>query len=178
MIKKILAGVSFSLVLFVMSLDVMAYENPIQSIIDCTKINDDNARLDCFDTNTKKLIPSEKSVSNAYKDEPTKIDKEGKIDAFGQSHLKSSPIQAVREEQKKQDQELTNITLKVVKYSYTAYNKFVLYMENGQIWKQKDKVKARLPKGEFEVEIRKNAFNGFNMFLPTKKAMIRVERLK
>jgi len=66
----------------------------------------------------------------------------------------------------------------VVKYIYTGTKKFVLFMENGQVWKQKDDGRIRLPKGKFEVDIKKGMVGGYNMIVPTRKSLVKVKRLR
>jgi len=101
------------------------------------------------------------------------------ISNFGKRQLRASPVKAVREAQKTAEKkELKNIRLKVVKYIYTGTKKFVLFMKNGQVWKQKDDGRVRLPKGEFDVEIKKGMVGGYNMIVPTRKSLVKVKRLR
>lgn len=174
MIKRV---VIFSLFLgsaVFMSNQAQAYQ--LQSILNCTKITENESRLACFDSEAKKMIVSGTSVLNTKKAMPTK---EEQIDDFGKKQLRKSPVKKVKEEQKKEEEKLLKaIKLTVVNVAYTTTKKFVLFMENGQIWKQKDGERVRLPKGEFEVEIKKSMVSGFNMIVPTKRTFIRVKRLK
>ncbi len=150
-----------------------AQADQFQSILDCTKIMEDQKRLACFDAVSKKLV---NSGVNIVKAKPTK---EEKIADFGKKQLSRSPVKKVQQAQKKEEEkELKAIKLTVVDVAYTLTKKFVLFMENGQIWRQKEGKRVRLPKKKFEVEIKKGMVGGFTMTVPTKKSLIRVFRLK
>ncbi|MCF6196707.1 MAG: hypothetical protein L3J50_08390 [Emcibacter sp.] len=153
-----------------------AQADQLQSFLGCAKISNNERRLLCFDTVTKNAIDSNIIQGSPHEVRATK---EQKIANFGKTQLRESPIKKAREEQKKaEDKELKEIRLKVEKFIYTASKKFVLFMDNGQIWKQKDGNRIRLPKGEFEVIIKKGMLGGYNIIVPTKKTLIRVKRLK
>jgi len=148
---------------------------PLADMLECAKITEDIGRLACFDAvvkNTQTTVKA-KIIKN-------KVEKEQEeIANFGKGQLRASPVKEIREKQRKiEDKALKKITLKVRKFTYTASNRFVLFMENGQVWKQKDSGRIRLPKGEFSVMIKKGLIGGYNMIVPTKKQLIKVERLK
>lgn len=152
-------------------------------LIKCPVIKEDTQRLACFDEAAKNMLGSvvralgaEERVSAVEKNKPTREDK---IDDFGKGNLRVSPLKDVREKQKQVvETKLKVITLTVVKVVKTSLDKFVLYMENGQVWKQKDDGRIRLPKGDFKVEIKKGMMGSFNMIVPNRKSFIRVKRLK
>lgn len=152
-------------------------------LLKCPTISEDASRLACFDDAAKKMLGSvvrslgtDEAVSSAEKTKPTREDK---ISDFGKGQLRASPVKEVREQQKKEIKtELKAITLTVVKVVTTKLNKFVLYMGNGQVWKQKEGARIRLPKGEFKVEIKKGMMGSFKMYVPNRKSFIRVKRLK
>ncbi|PCJ41040.1 MAG: hypothetical protein COA81_07825 [Alphaproteobacteria bacterium] len=153
-----------------------AQADQIQSFFGCAKITDNDQRLACFDLAAKKAVGSDIAQNRPHE---VKVTKEQKVANFGKTQLRESPIKKAREEQKKaEDKELKEIRLKVEKFVYTASKKFVLFMDNGQIWKQKSGGRIRLPKGEFEVKIKKGMLGGYNIIVPTKKTLIRVKRLK
>ena len=144
----------------------------IQSFIECSKIADNISRLACFDRAAQKI-----SGAVATHDSPPTRKQE--INNFGKQQLRASPVRAVREAQKTAEKkELKDIRLKVVKHVYTSTRKFVLFMENGQVWKQKDDGRIRLPGGEFYVEIKKGMIGGYNMIVPTRKSLVKVKRLR
>ena len=175
--RAIIFSIIFGSAVFT-SNQVQAYQ--LQSIFDCTKIAKNENRLACFDAASKALIDS-----GDYKvvvKEPV-FTKEEKVANFGKAQLRSSPAKKIREKQKKEEKaqsakELKEIKLAVVEVTYTTLNKFILFMENGQIWKQKSNGRIPLPKGKFEVVIKKAIFNGYNMIVPTKKSIIKVKRLR
>lgn len=154
----------------------LARADQLQSFMGCIEITADAKRLACFDAASKKMIDSGTGVLAVEKARPTK---EEQISDFGKKQLRKSPIQKIREKQKKEDDKaLKKIKLTVVEVAYTTSKKFVLFMENGQVWKQKEGIRIRLPKGKFEVEIKKGMVSGYNMIVPTRRSLIRVKRLK
>lgn len=153
-----------------------AQAGQFQSIIDCTKIIRDEKRLACFDMVSEKPGDSGAGVLGTIKAKPTQ---EQEIADFGRQQLHKSPVKKVQEDQKKEKgKELKKVKLTVVNVVYTSTRKFVLFMENGQVWKQKEGKRIRLPKKNFEVEIKKGMVGGFNMIVPRNRSLIRVSRLK
>jgi len=148
-----------------------------QPFRDCSKIAENDSRLACFDSAAKKISSAVTDQNNNRKVELTR---ENQVENFGKSQLTSSPVKAVREkvQQEEKEKKLDNIKLKVVKYTYTKSKKFVAFMENGQVWKQNEGRKIHLPKGEFDVTIKKGLIGGYIMNIPGKKSFIRVKRLK
>ncbi|MBL4895033.1 MAG: hypothetical protein JKY59_09255 [Emcibacter sp.] len=153
----------------------VAQAGPFQSILDCKEITEDAKRLACFDAASQRMINDRTAGLKVEKNRPTKEDQ---VASFGKSQLRSSPVKAVREKEIKQEKNLSHVTLTVKKIAYTKSKKVVIFMKNGQVWKQKEGGKIRLPKGEFEVEIRRGAIGGYNMTVPNKRSFIRVKRLK
>ncbi|NOZ65538.1 MAG: hypothetical protein GXP00_03420 [Alphaproteobacteria bacterium] len=153
-----------------------AQADQVNSFLNCTKISENESRLACFDSAAKEM---QNPVMSKVKQREVKITKEQKVANFGKNQLRVSPVKKVREERKKEENKaLKEIRLKVERYVYTASKKFVLFMKNGQVWKQKDGGRIRLPKGEFEVKIKKGLISGYNMIVPNKRTIIRVKRLK
>lgn len=152
-------------------------------LLKCPVIKEDAIRLACFDDAAKNMLGAvvgslgtEKKIFPVEKVKPSG---ENRIDGFGKGQLRASPVKEVREKQNKVvEAELKAITLTVVKVAITKLNNFILYMENGQVWKQKGGGKVHLPKGGFEVEIKKGAMGGFKVILPNRKSFVRVKRLK
>ncbi|PCI48259.1 MAG: hypothetical protein COB49_06145 [Alphaproteobacteria bacterium] len=153
-----------------------ARADQLQSFMVCANITEDIKRLACFDGASKKM--PEPATGVAAVAEPQAV-REKQIADFGKKQLRKSPVKEVRKAQKKEDDKgLKAIKLTVVDVAYTITKKFVLFMENGQIWKQKEDKKVRLPKGKFEVVIKKGLIGGYNMTIPSKRTFIRVKRLK
>ncbi len=166
MISVVLGGIVFG--------GAPARADQLQSFLKCAEITDDLRRLICFDAAAKNT--DEIAAPPVKEATPSR---EQQVADFGKSQLRSSPVKEVKEKEKqREEKELGEIRLKVVKSAYTASKKFVVYLENGQIWKQKDNGHIRLPKGEFEVVIKKGVFGSFNMIVPTRKTLIKVKRVK
>ena len=157
-----------------------------KEVLSCVKINEDTARLACFDKMAKSVLTVQqyekveqerKAALLAKKEE----ERRKAIEAFGEGNLAQSPIKEVREEKQRKDEEIKEadqVTLTVKKYKYLKSKKFVMYMTNGQIWTQKESKRIPLPKGQFDVQIKTGVFGSYNMIVPTRKALIRVKRVK
>ncbi|MBL4801629.1 MAG: hypothetical protein JKY45_07015 [Emcibacter sp.] len=173
MIKKTAIFVTLSL--SVANVGGLAQAGQMQPILDCIKITENAERLRCYDKASQKIINAGMQGSNIVISKPTKADQ---VADFGRAQLRTSPVKAIREQEKKEDKSLDTIRLSVTKYTYTASGKVVFFMKNGQAWKQKDGGKIHLPKGGFDVRIKKGVIGGYNLFVPNKKSFIRVKRLR
>lgn len=146
----------------------LAHGAQLQSFMTCSQIKDNVNRLACFDDISSKVKLSNLPPSKAQK-----------VENFGKAQLRSSPIKKIREDIKKEEKkDLDEVTLNVRKLVFTTTNNFVLFMENGQVWKQKNSGTHRFPKGKFSVTIKKGALGSYNMRVPNKKAMVKVKRIK
>ncbi len=77
--------------------------------------------------------------------------------------------------------EINAIRMRIVRYGLSAYGKSVLYMSNGQVWRQTDSLRAlRFNKDDAyaDVVIRKAVFGSFKMTVAKLGRTIRVKRVK
>ena len=85
------------------------------------------------------------------------------------------------EKQKKEKKRKERITSKITDFATTSAGYFIIFLENGQVWRQRksDSVVVRLSKyKEYEVEIKRGAISGYRMVIPGASRTIVVERLK
>jgi hypothetical protein len=61
---------------------------------------------------------------------------------------------------------------------WSPRKQFAVYLENGQVWMQKDNQRVRFPDGDFTVKIEKGAFGSYRMIIPGKTSFVRVVRYK
>ncbi|NOZ43083.1 MAG: hypothetical protein GXP02_07980 [Alphaproteobacteria bacterium] len=171
MIKRaVIFSIGFGSILFVTS---PAQADQLQAFLKCRTIAKDASRLACFDAVAQKSavahhVPVDRAAVKA-----------AEVNNFGKGQLRNSPVKQIREARKKAVRKTLNtIRPKVVKYLYTNSGKFVLFMKNGQVWKQQDDGWIHLPKGEFKVKIEKGAFSSYNMIVPGRISIIKVKRLR
>jgi len=154
----------------------MANANEIKSFMACKKIVENEKRLACFDTAAEEIFQSGGMTSVI---EHKKLTQKDQVANFAKSQLRTSPVKLVREEEKKiKKEDLTEIKLKVIKVVFSTTKKFILFMENGQIWKQKESGRFHFPKNDFDVTIKKSFIGGYNMIVPYHRSLVKVKRLK
>jgi|GEM_PF-746177 len=139
---------------------------------ECGALENDNDRLSCFD----KVLANANAavVENAAVDasppvlaatETAEEDKEN----FGLSELQraekedATPDPVVREKLKKERENKKTLRAKVVQRYQTLRGKFVLVLDNGQIWEETDNSNLRLPKRDLEVIIKRGFLGNYKL---------------
>jgi len=169
----------------------------LEKLGQCAQIADDKERLACYDA----LSPR---VKDALATPPAKLDHEPTKDEqkswFGfdvgglfnstptapqttpqQFGQESTP--AVKQEEKKVEaEEIDSITVGVTDYSYTPFGKFIVFLENGQVWRQQEGDADRAhfsgaPKDN-KVTITRGAFGSYNMQVNDSHHQYKVVRVK
>jgi hypothetical protein len=90
--------------------------------------------------------------------------------------------QVARRSQSKADAD-PPVRASVVSVSFVGYERLVVELDNGQIWRQTNGDRANVARDlrneqTFEVEMRKTGLGGYRMYLVPLERTIRVERLK
>ncbi len=145
------------------------------NLISCSKITSDNARLHCFD----KLVPRSNKQAVAVLTPavvPTKspspiIDErkleQKRVDSFGEEHLKKT----------KEKQAPKSIVATVTKLKKLIRGQWVIFLENGQKWQQKDTARLNLKVGN-KVRLDKGAMGAVYLYKEGTHRSIKVKRLK
>lgn len=148
---------------------VLAKEAPLNDkLLSCSQINENQARLTCFDAFVEKHQRADKKargVSAPIKSKPSKQN----TDDFGKEHVKKTSEERAKE--------ITTIKLTISALSKTVYGKWKISFENGQKWQQKDSVKLSLKKGQ-RVVLSKGALNAVYLQKENTNKRISVKRLK
>ena len=141
-----------------------------QKIEKCRTITSDQDRLTCYDVIgvSESSYSREEPFGKPEVEEPRMSSPEA---SFGAERVDKSPAE-------KEASEVQSITSKVTKVVWSPRKQFAVYLDNGQIWMQKDSQRVRLPEGEFEVTIEKGALGSYRMLVPGKKSFVRVVRYK
>ncbi len=105
----------------------------VANTISCLNIENDNTRLNCFETNAKKL-GSVFPLAKLSKEERTQ-----KIESFG-------VVQTVNAIVGKEKQDLEKISAIIKDNDFVDLTKIRIYLQNGQIWRQVDSTPYRGPK--------------------------------
>lgn len=149
--------------------------SPLSFIYKCAEIADSTKRLNCYDTNISTLRLAEKNEEIIAIDIDTA--KQIKREAFGFS-LPS--LGALKLPQIGKDEKVDSIVLGV-KSIRTQGSRYVITMENGQVWKETGGHLTRLPKGKLTATIKPKALGSFLLILDnghSRKRNMRARRVK
>ncbi len=168
-------------------------DNLLRSLRNCATLTDAPARLACYDRLAPQFQPQAQTAAPAPP--PTKEEKESwfglsnllgggeekpqaKPEQFGEERIEKTPEQL---EEAKKD-EIDSITAKLSDYATNAYGKFIVFLDNGQVWTQlqADSGKAHFARNPKDVTVTvERAFLGsYSMTISDNVKMFKVKRLK
>lgn len=140
----------------------------------CGQINSTNERLSCFDAlvvGTSKSDVSKESKKTVIpvivETNKVPLAQKKEVDDFAKEHLKIAD----------EDKGLESITSTVTKLKKLLRGQWVIDLDNGQQWQQKDSANIKLKKGNI-VRIQKGAMGAIYLFKEGSHRSIRVKRLK
>lgn len=172
------AALAATLLFFGLSQNVSA-QNLAPALLECRNITDAADRLDCFDKLAGSL--DEQAVLAAQEQAPEPGDEEAAPvltaeQSFGLEDLPS-------EQKKKREEKTESLTASVVDIGRNGRGKYVIILENGQVWRQltADTSKLRVPRSGAEgisVEIKRKMFGAHMLSLDGDNRSIKVERIK
>jgi len=169
----------------------------LEGLQKCARVSDDKARLACYDSLAK---PAEVALSRPP--EPREADhpptpQEQKAwfgfdlsglfgsspsqqttpQKFGSENLPSTHAKVAAAET-----ELDNITAGVAELAFTPFGKFILILDNGQVWRQlqgdADTAHFKKPAGNNKVTISRGFIGSYNLMINDSTKTFKVERLK
>lgn len=173
-----------------------ARDDVLEAVGRCAALADDKARLDCYD----KLAPR---VKNALATPPASLDRPpttaeqrswfgfdvGSLFGGGSS-APTTPEQFGKERTQQaqaartagEAQAVDSITAGVTDVAFNPFGRFVLFLDNGQIWRQLegDADKAHFPgkPKDNKVTISRGALGSYNMTINDSAKVFKVTRLK
>jgi len=183
MMKSYLISVAISLGIVLGVSSAGQAQGLTSNLIECRDINNDPDRLACFDQLVGALTTREIADASAIEDKaedetppPVVLTAE---ERFGVGDLRKSDDDKKREEKEK----IKSLTASVVDIARNGYGKYVVILENGQVWRQlkADSGKLRVPKSGAEgmrVEIKRRSLGAHALYLAGENRGIRVERIK
>ena len=137
---------------------------------ECVKIEDDTARLECFDS----LFLDIKDIEEANE---VIIEQDEKQIIENESYEQKNFGLSIKQRQKDSKEEL-KINSKILSVSQKLNFQLVIILENGQIWQSVEKIRDIRLRDGFEVEITEGFLSGYTLRVPGKKIKIRVRRQK
>ena len=135
----------------------------------CAEIANNESRLHCFDGLVKKSALPEISATALVVAPKVVKDKTQaeKVDDFAKGQVKKTV----------EEQGLQSITATISKLKQLLRGQWVIYLENGQKWQQKDSDKIKLKVGD-KIRIKKSAMGAIYLYKEGSHRSIRVKRLK
>lgn len=170
--------------LFSVSLSVHAATPTLKG---CAAIENPVERLACYDTLAGRL-PAETAKTNDTA--PSTVDSvASKAAAIVPAAFAETPVDpAVKPapdaeaifglEHKQKEEQPEELQLKWTKKSQDAYGKWIIFMENGQVWRQTDTAVFGFNNPEQQVVISRGILGSFFLVEPDGKKRIRVIRVK
>lgn len=170
-------------------------EDLLQAINKCSTIGDDKARLGCYDAAAPRVRDVVSVPPAAMTTPPTKEEEKSWFGfnlggLFGGSAPAQTTPQQFGQETTPQvqqnvetaKQEVDSISAGVTEYSYTLDRKFIVFLDNGQVWRQMqgDTTVAHFNKAAKDntVTIERGAFNSYDLSINDSNQTIKVIRVK
>ena len=171
--------------------------NLLQELSQCATIADNNARLACYD----RLSPRVKQAAEAglpatARRQPTEQEQKSWFgfdigDLFGTSpktqttpeEFGSETTQKAKQERAEEEPKtIDSISAGVTDYAFTSLGKFVVFLDNGQVWKQlqSDSGAANFKKkpSDNTVTITRGFLGSYNLTLNDTGGLMKVTRVK
>lgn len=163
-----------------------------RGLIHCASLETPDARLVCFEALAAMVIPETTGMVGALVPKkprteamvsPDVAEQAQKKQTFGADRVKQSTQSATTTEDGKPDtkkeKKPKGVTYNVVRATKDGEGRYILRMENGQIWRQIEPSYIRVPKdGAFEVRIVKGRFGDYKLRVGGKGRLSRVIRIK
>jgi hypothetical protein len=173
-------------------------DDVLEALGKCAAVADDKDRLACYDALTPRVKDALAVPPESLSHEPTKEEqkswfgfdfgallngdgspKQTTPAQFG-SDTVAAPPQAAGAPPP--DEEIESITAGVVDYSFTPFGKFIVFLDNGQIWRQVegDSDQARFLKNakDNKVAISRGMIGSYNLQINDSARIFKVKRVK
>lgn len=172
-------------------------DDTLQAIGKCAGVAEDKARLVCYDALSGRVKDALATPPSSLNREPTKDEQESWFGfdiggLFGGGSAKpatpaefgserTAAVQEKREEVKARE-EITSITTKLTDVAFTPFGKFIVFLDNGQVWRQlpadSDKAHFRSTPSDNEVTISRGALGSYNLQINDSEHIYKVSRVK
>lgn len=163
----------FSVFIGLISPNVFAAINSdlVSAISGCSSISKDDQRLACFDKlaqSSVTLLSTTTVINQSVSKTEQVISKETKkVDDFSKQHLKKT----------QEEMGPDSISATISELNKLIRGQWVVYLENGQEWQQKDDRKIKLIVGD-RVLLKKGSMGAVYLYKEGSNRNIRVKRLK
>jgi hypothetical protein len=168
----------------------------------CAALADDKARLACYDGLAPRLRDALNTPPPTLDHPPTQEEQQSWFgfdlgnwfdgstppaaqttpEKFGADKLPPPPAGAEQSSESTapaQPQEIESITATVTDYSFNPFGKFIVFLDNGQVWREIDPDTAHFNKGSPNtVTIERGALGSYNLHINDSNKTYKVTRIK
>lgn len=159
----------------------------------CASIADDKGRLACYDALAPRVRDALATPPASLDHEPTKEEQQSwfgfNIGSLfgGGSTAPTTPEQFGKErtqeaEQARQHEEIDSISAGVTEVAFTPFHQFILFLDNGQVWRQMqgdaDRAQFRSKASDNKVTISRGSLGSYNLTINGSAKLFKVTRVK
>jgi hypothetical protein len=174
---------------------VATREDVLEAIGRCATVTDDKARLACYDALTPHVKDALATPPETLSHPPTVDEQKSWFgfdlsDLFGASDAQqttpqsfgSDNLPATKQKVEKAAEEVDHITARVIQLSYSPEGSFIVFLDNGQIWRQ---LQGDTDKAHFKtngkgnvVTVSRGFFGSYDMLINDGVKIYKVTRMK
>lgn len=195
--KRARLALTGAAILLSLSAEASPRDDVLKALENCATITDDKARLACYDALVR---PAQAALSRPPEPQeaaapPTKEEQRSWFGfdisgLFGASPSRqttpqqfgSENLSATKEKVGKAEQEVDSITAGVTEYAYTPFGKFIVFLDNNQVWRQlqgdADRAIFRKVPRDNKVTISRGFIGSYNLTINDSSKVFKVERIK
>lgn len=166
----------------------------------CAAMTDDKARLDCYDAVAPRLRDALNQPPETLSHPPTKEEQEswfgfnlGSIfgtspktqttpQQFGADQIPEPAAPSAGTETAAAPEAIDSINATLTDYSFTPFGKFIIFLDNGQVWRQiqGDSERAHFSKAAADntITIERGAIGSYNLRINDSNKIFKVTRVK
>lgn len=174
-------------------------DDVLEAMGKCTTLTDDKARLACYDAAAPRLRDALNQPPETLAHPPTEEEQKSwfgfnignwfngnappeaqtKPGEFGGENLPAKPAPSESAAASPQPVEINSITATVTEYSFNPFGKFIVFLDNGQVWKEIDTGTAHFIKGgPNTVRIERGMLGSYNLYVNDSNKLFKVTRVK
>ncbi len=179
-----------------------AFAGPRDEVLEamgkCAAVADEKARLACYDAAAPRLKAALATPPNSLGRNPTKEEQESwfgfdisglfgggstvptKPEEFGKE--RTAEAKAVHEAAQRSGEEIESITAGVAEVAYTRFGQFIVFLENGQVWRQlqgdSDRARFKSNPKDNKVTVSRGLLGSYNLTINDSDRVFKVTRVR